>query len=100
MAEDRRNVPPAKCKTAPKSIVSRPESPRLPVELIQSVHRSIVDQARRELDDTDDLGDESYRWRGHRVHVVDGTSDSMPDAPELRGRMTAFPRAAGRAWAP
>jgi len=57
---------------------------RLPLGLIQSVHRSVVDQARRELDNTDDLGDESYRWRGHRVHVVDGSSDSMPDAPELR----------------
>jgi Transposase DDE domain len=57
---------------------------RLPVELIHSVHRSIVDQARRELDNTDGCSDESYHWRGHRLHVVDGTSDSMPDAPELR----------------
>ncbi len=57
---------------------------RLPMELIQSVHRSIVEQVRRELDNTDDLGDESHRWRGHCVHVVDGSSDSMPDAPELR----------------
>jgi hypothetical protein len=57
---------------------------RLPLELIQSVHRSIVDQAQRELDQNGGLGDEPYRWHGHRIHVVDGTSDSMPDAPELR----------------
>jgi Transposase DDE domain len=57
---------------------------RLPLELIRQVHRLIVDNARRELDSTDDLGDDTHRWRGHRVYVVDGTSDSMPDTPELR----------------
>jgi hypothetical protein len=57
---------------------------RLPVELIQRVHRLVVDQGRRELDDTNDIGDDTYRWRGHRLHVVDGSSDSMPDTPELR----------------
>jgi Transposase DDE domain len=57
---------------------------RLPIELIRQLHRSIVDDARRELDRTDDLGDTDYRWRGHRVYVVDGTNDSMPDTPELR----------------
>lgn len=58
---------------------------RLPLELIQDVHRTIVDAARRELDGVNDLGDEPYRWRGHRLYAVDGTSDSMPDTPALRG---------------
>ena len=57
---------------------------RLPIELIQRVHRQVVDQGRRELDFTDDAGDGMYRWRGHRLHVIDGSSDSMPDKPELR----------------
>jgi hypothetical protein len=59
------------------------------MDLIRRVHRGVIDAARRELDRTDDVGDGggggSYRWRGHRLHVVDGTSDSMPDTPELRG---------------
>lgn len=58
---------------------------RLPIDLILKVHRSMVDQARRELNQADDVGDTAHRWRGHRVHVIDGTSDSMPDTPELRG---------------
>ena len=57
---------------------------RLPMELIQQVHRSLIDQARCDLDQHDDCGDGSYRWRGHRLHVVDGTSDTMPDTPPLR----------------
>jgi hypothetical protein len=57
---------------------------RLPIELIQQVHRSLIDQVRRDLDQHDDVGDDSYRWRGHRLHVVDGTSDTMPDTPALR----------------
>ena len=57
---------------------------RLPIELIEQVQRSMVQTARRELDQTDDAGDGAYRWRGHRVYVVDGTGDSMPDTPQLR----------------
>jgi hypothetical protein len=57
---------------------------RLPMDLMQQVHRQLIDQARRDLDQTDDLGDQSYRWRGHRVYVIDGSSDSMPDTPALR----------------
>ena len=57
---------------------------RLPIELIQRVHRGLIDQARRDLDQQDDVGDAAYRWRGHRLHVVDGTSDSMLDTPPLR----------------
>lgn len=57
---------------------------RLPLELIQGVQRRLVEQARRDLDDGDDAGGEAYRWRGHRIHVLDGSGDSMPDTPELR----------------
>ena len=57
---------------------------RLPMELIQSVHWEVVNDARRELNITDDVGDQPHRWHGHRVYVVDGSSDSMPDTPELR----------------
>jgi hypothetical protein len=68
---------------------------RLPMELIRRVHQGVIEAARRELDragnvgdvgdgDGDGDGDGSYRWHAHRVHVVDGTSDSMPDTPQLR----------------
>lgn len=57
---------------------------RLPIELIHQVHRGLIDQARRDLDQREDCGDGTYRWRGHRLHVVDGTSDTMPDTPTLR----------------
>jgi hypothetical protein len=57
---------------------------RLPLELIQRVQRDLIHHARSELDLSDDAGGDSYRWRGHRLHVIDGSSDSMPDTPELR----------------
>jgi hypothetical protein len=57
---------------------------RLPMELIERVHRQFIDQTRKELNLTDDVGGGPYRWRGHRLHVVDGTTDSMPDTPTLR----------------
>lgn len=57
---------------------------RLPMELIQRVHQSLIDDTRLELDQLGNAGDEQYRWRGHRLHVVDGTTDSMPDSPPLR----------------
>jgi len=57
---------------------------RLPMELIEQAHRQFVDDARKELERTNDMGDGEYRWRGHRLHVVDGSTDSMPDTPELR----------------
>lgn len=57
---------------------------RLPLELIAQVQRLLVESARRELDFGDDMGDGAYRWRGHRLHIVDGSSDSMPDTPPLR----------------
>jgi len=57
---------------------------RLPMELIEQVHRQLIDETRDELDLTDDMGEGQYRWRGHRLHVVDGSTDSMPDTPVLR----------------
>jgi len=57
---------------------------RLPVGLIREVHRRLIGHAQRELDLTDDIGADTHRWRTHRVFVVDGTSDSMPDTPALR----------------
>jgi hypothetical protein len=57
---------------------------RLPIEVIHDVHQQLIEQTRRELDQADDAGDGTYRWRGHRVHAIDGTNDSMPDTPELR----------------
>jgi hypothetical protein len=57
---------------------------RLPIELVRQVHRGLIDQARHDLQQCDDMGDQNYHWRGHRIHVVDGTSDSMPDTPPLR----------------
>jgi hypothetical protein len=56
---------------------------RLPLELIEQVHRQVIEHGRRRLDQSDDIGD-AYRWRGHRLLVVDGSNDSMPDVPELR----------------
>jgi len=58
---------------------------RLPVEVITGVNRLIVDGTLAELDRCDDAGDGTYRWHGHRTFVVDGTTDSMPDTPALRG---------------
>src|ERR1700686_1916914 len=31
-----------------------------------------------------DAGDPATRWRGHRVYLLDGSSFSMPDTPELQ----------------
>jgi hypothetical protein len=54
------------------------------MELIEQVHRQLIDDTRSELNQTDDVGDGEYRWRGHRTFVLDGSTDSMPDEPELR----------------
>jgi hypothetical protein len=56
----------------------------LPTQLIEQVNRQVIDEARRELEFSDDAGDGAYRWRGHRLCVIDGSTDSMPDTPELR----------------
>jgi hypothetical protein len=58
---------------------------RLPIDVIRGMHEQVIEVARRELDARDDRGDGGpLLWHGHRVHVVDGTSDSMPDTPALR----------------
>jgi len=57
---------------------------RLPITLIRTALRQVVDAARDELSQTDQVGSEPYRWHGHRVHILDGSSDSMPDTPPLR----------------
>lgn len=57
---------------------------RLPLALITQTQRELVETARRELDLSNDAGDGGYRWRGHRLHIIDGSSDSLPDTPELR----------------
>jgi hypothetical protein len=57
---------------------------RLPIELLRSVQKGLVESARSDLEFNDDIGAEPHLWHGHRVHVIDGTSDSMPDTPELR----------------
>ena len=57
---------------------------RLPMPLLDEVQRSILDQARHQEERADDSGSDTHLWRGHRVYVVDGTNDSMPDTPELR----------------
>jgi len=30
------------------------------------------------------IGDQSYRWRGHRVYVIDGSTTRCPTPPALR----------------
>jgi hypothetical protein len=57
---------------------------RLPMELIEKVHQQFTHEAIEELKLTDDAGDGAYRWRGHRLVVIDGSTDSMPDTPALR----------------
>ena len=56
---------------------------RLPLPVIQDLHHSIVEVARQQSQATAPHHPEA-RWHGHRVFVIDGTSDSMPDTPELR----------------
>lgn len=59
---------------------------RLPLELIRQVHRGLIEDARQQLQRSNDVGEQDdYRWRGHRVYVVDGATDTMPDTPQLRG---------------
>lgn len=50
---------------------------RLPVELFQ---RLLADVCRRLQDGLE----EAARWHGHRLWIVDGSSCSMPDTPELQ----------------
>lgn len=64
---------------------------RLPIERVEQVNRAVAESLLRELDESDSA-DVAPRWRArrgnafvdHRVFVLDGTNDSMPDAPALR----------------
>ena len=55
---------------------------RLPIELIEKVNRRIIESTLTELDR--EAAGVAPRWRGHRVLILDGTNDSMPDTPPLR----------------
>ncbi len=50
---------------------------RLPLAVFRALLR---DMARALIPDTEAIG----RWRGHRTFLVDGSSFSMPDTPELQ----------------
>jgi len=52
---------------------------RLPLEVLQSLSKRVCGAIGRGTE-----SEEEYRWLGHRVHILDGTSFSMPDTPELR----------------
>lgn len=52
---------------------------RLPLELLQRLQRAVTDGLRHDGDDRSE-----GRWLGHRVFLLDGSSFSMPDTPELR----------------
>jgi hypothetical protein len=52
---------------------------RLPLAVIQTLAREVY----RKLSDSID-GQEQHRWFGHRVLLIDATSFSMPDTPELK----------------
>jgi hypothetical protein len=45
--------------------------------LARDVYRKVSDPADREGE---------HRWRGHRVLLIDASSFSMPDTPELQAR--------------
>ena len=52
---------------------------RLPVEAVAQVSRRVGDAAVRASG-----VDEEHRWKGHRTWHMDGSTFSMPDAPELQ----------------
>jgi hypothetical protein len=52
---------------------------KLPLAVFQAVLRQMV---RVVIPDTEAIG----RWRGHRTFLVDGSSFSMPDNPDLQAR--------------
>jgi hypothetical protein len=53
---------------------------RLPVELIRQCNQQVADQIRHATD----ADSTSSTWRGHRLRIIDGSSDTMPDTPPLR----------------
>ena len=52
---------------------------RLPSQVIDRMVNQLTDRLRQ-------LVDENGAWLGHRVWIVDGTSISMPDTPELQSQ--------------
>lgn len=60
---------------------------RLPMRAIAGMADRVADPVRR-------LVDAQSGWLGHRVWVIDGSSASMPDTPELQ---RAFPQPSGQA---
>jgi len=54
---------------------------RLPLSLVQGLARNAYQKFSVAVD-----GQEENRWRGHRVLLIDGSSFSMPDTPELKDR--------------
>jgi len=50
---------------------------RLPLELLQAVLRRLAERLNR-------TANEVGRWYGHRLFLIDGSSFSMPDTPELQ----------------
>jgi Transposase DDE domain len=59
---------------------------RLPVAYFRRLHRAVTGRVRG--------GGADPRWRGHRLFLVDGSSFSMPDTPELQ---EAFGQPTGQA---
>lgn len=51
---------------------------RLPLAALQELSRRVADAVGGES------GGARFRWRGHRVRVIDGSTFSMPDTAELR----------------
>ena len=51
---------------------------RLPLAVITTLAREVYQKVSDPIE-----GDEGYLWRGHRVLLIDSTSFSMPDTPEL-----------------
>jgi hypothetical protein len=54
---------------------------RLPLAVIRELARDGYREMAQELDEQP-----RHRWRGHRVLLMDATSFSMPDTPELQAR--------------
>jgi hypothetical protein len=50
---------------------------RLPLEILQGLLRNCLDSLKPQIDS-------QGRWLGHRTFLIDGSSFSMPDTPELQ----------------
>ncbi len=63
-----------------------PARRRLPGAAVTTLHRTVTDGLQA-------LVGPEHQWHGHRVHVVDGSTASMPDTPSLQ---RAFPQPSGQ----